>query len=705
MIVLAVVGFSGLAVGTGAAMSAGQVSHVTTTMLPTHSPTFAGPANRALMGPFAGSAAVATPAETAQMSHSVAQSLAHVHLSAPAPAAPSRGGLSAHKIAQQTTPIPTVLCQPVSTGCDSVSTSSSATGVNGLNVVDSSGLFGLTIEPGDQGLCAGNGYVLESNNIGEMMVYNTGLQQTSADISLDSVMGLGNIPASMGGPWSSGGDISCVYDYDNGGHWIITEIVSNSSWAVFGPFGGCFAGKAFGCFEGIAVSVSNNPLGAYNVYYLNPNYNPSEPGYPFLLNDFAKIATTRDAFLVFYDEFPLNGSVPGLGGGFFNGAQEFAFDKKALELGFPVVEPTGGPDPYFTAVVVNMGLLSTPDGTCFSDNMFHRAGITCWYQVIPAHSPDPSQYDNANGGTGFMYGSLDFYGFGDTRIAIFDWTGLSNLNSYACSTCSSIMFGGAVFSGVGPYYELGFLAPQKAGPIPLGDACVAYGLNTNVTSCPESGIATNGDGFTQASLAGGQVWGAISTAVYEKFKSGTEAHIGVEYFVVGTSGFDTTGVFSMTNQGYVAAAHEDLEFPAIAGEGSSAQDGGNGAALLTFTLSGNGGPTGADHGGFYPSTAYGALTATSKGLLNKVIRIADLGKSPQDGFSEYQNLGGGATRPRWGDYSAAVFLPFSGGKVYFSTGFIQSPNCSDATFAVDPSCGGTRDPFANWGTSVNFAVP
>ncbi len=38
-----------------------------------------------------------------------------------------------------------------------------------------------------------------------------------------------------------------------------------------------------------------------------------------------------------YDEFPLDGSNPGLGGGFFNGAQEFAFDKNALGHAGPTI--------------------------------------------------------------------------------------------------------------------------------------------------------------------------------------------------------------------------------------------------------------------------------------------------------------------------------------------------------------------------------
>ena len=89
------------------------------------------------------------------------------------------------------------------------------------------------------------------------------------------------------------------------------------------------------------------------------------------------------------------------------------------------------------------------------------------------------------------------------------------------------------------------------------------------------------------------------------------------------------------------------------------------------------------------------------------IRIADLGKSPQDGFSEYQGYPPVQdTRPRWGDYSQAIFVPSANGGgqggVIFSTEYIQSPNCSDSAFLSDLTCGGTRAPAANWGTSINF---
>src|SRR5208283_5094267 len=623
----------------GTIAAAATTSAIASSSLGQYSPTFAGPAATGcayygcslLTGPFfSPSTAPLASGEPAVANPRTGSGILSIPQVMPEPGVRRFSRLPHSDVAVAP---PTVSCQPLGPGCDNISLSSGgATGVKGLNAVDSAtqstNVSVFDIEPADQGLCAGNGYVVEANNIGEILVFNTALERASAVIPLDTIMGL----TSRG--WSSGGDISCLYDHNNGGHWFFTEIVSASSEANGGTFAGCFGGVANSCYEGIAVSVGSDPFGPYSVYFLNTNYNPAEPGYPYLLNDFAKISTTRDAFLVFYDEFPREG--PGLGEGFFNGAQEFAFNKNALELGLPVIGNHGEPNPAFTVAIENMGLLPTPNGTCFSDDQYHLPGVTCWYSVIPAQPPDPTQFDNSHGGSGFMLETLDFYGMGDDRIAVFDWTGLENLNSPNCSKCSRIQFGGQLFSGVSFYYGLGFLGAQKSGPIPLGDECGAAGLSTGSTppaSCPESGIATNGDNITQASQAQGQIWGAATTEIAQTYSSeaSPEVHQGAVYWVIGTDSFDTSGFFSFTSQGYVSPKHEDLEFPAMAAEGLSFQDGGNGGAIMTFTVSGAG-ESRADN----PSTGYGRLSSTSKGLLKSVVNIADLGESPQDGFTEYQ---------------------------------------------------------------------
>ena len=702
----------GGAVATGSTKTVRASADSTTTYGPL-SPTFVGSAATGckkgcslLSGPFVTSSTASAAAST-QAAPNAPAGLSGPH-AMPAPTPRSRATGSFGPAAAPTPVIPNIRCVPLGDGCDNISTSAGgATGVKGLNAVDSGSLStnpNGDIEPPDQGLCAGNGEVVETNNIGEILVFNTALKRQAAPISLDNIMGLGSRA------WSSGGDPSCEYDSSNGGHWFFTEIVSASPEASGGAFSGCFSGVANECYEGIAVSQGSSPFGPYNVYFLNANYNPKEPGYPSLLNDFAKIGVTRDGFLLFYDEFPL-GSEPGFGGGAFNGAQEFVFDKTALENGRRVMLANGQPNLNFNVAIENMGLLATPDGTCAGS-----AGVDCWAAVIPAQPADAGQYDNHYGGSGFMMDALDFNSFaelpsaGDNRIAVWDWTGLKNLDSGGCGSCSGVKFGGQLFTGTVPYYDPdndlgdGFLAPQKVGPIPLGDECGAAGLSVGSpapASCPEGGIQTNGDFMTQLSQAQGQLWSGMTTEVNQTFNPGLETHEGAVYWVINTGSFDKNRQFTITNQGYVSAAHEDLEFPAMAAEGT----GGSAKAIMTFTLNGNGGPTHADHGGFFPSTAYGSLTATSSGLNGSQINIADAGQSPQDGFTEYLGYPDG-TSPRWGDYSWAIFLPGGSNRLYFATNYIQFPNCAGSAFTLTiGTCGGTRDGFANWGTSVNYVVP
>jgi hypothetical protein len=679
-----------------AAPHVGAVGAVTSSSLGTFKPTFTGSAATGcagchlLTGPFrAPSTAHLSASQTLNRTAKASGRAGLLPLMHPR--VPRQGNGPAVKI-------PTVSCQPLRPGCDNISSfAGGAAGVNGINAVDSATLKTNIaigdIEPPDQGLCVGNGSVVETNNIGEILIFSKALKRTSPVISLDTVMGLTKRN------WSSAGDPTCLFDSANGGHWFFSELVSASPESQGGPFAGCFIAKANTCFQGIAVTTGSSPFGPYNVYFLNANYNPKEPGAPFLLNDFAKTAATRDAFLLFYDDFPLRGN--GLGGGFFNGAQEFAFSKNALEEGLPAAKVTVARE--------NMGLLKTPNGTCFSDSKFFEPGVACWFSVIPAMPPN-GQFDNSHGGSGFMLATVDFYALGGNKLAVFDWTGLKSLNSAGCSACSGIRFGGQLFSGVQPYYNpgntpSGILAPQKAGPIPLGNECHKAMLGgaplSSVKHCPEAGIATNSDQVTQASQGNGQLWAGVDTAIVQTYASTVEEqHMSAAYWVVGTRSFDQTGRLSLTSQGYISAMHEDLEYPAFAAGAS------NGRAIASFTLEGNGGIAGADNGGFFPSSAFGRVTSTSRTLLSSTINVADLGQSPQDGFTEYLNYPSAtfAFRPRWGDYGAAIV---AGGKAYFASEYIQHPNCAPPAFQPNAigTCGGTRDGLANWGTSVNSVTP
>jgi len=706
--------------GSGAGSLAGAPSAPLVSSLGGAGATYVGPAAKFLVGPYLTQPEVLTPEQAANMRLPSSEANALPPVVNPRPGTTTQGRLRAAP-SDPVLPFPVVSCSPMGPGCDRITTNPGGAVTNpyGINAVDSTSLYGITVEPPDQGLCAGNGYVMEVLNIGELRVYNANLSPESSVIALDSLMGLTQLG------YSSGGDISCLYDWDNGGHWFITEFVSTTPESIGGVFAGCFSAVFDTCREGIAVSVTNNPLGAYNVYFLDPNLVNNDPGAGYLLNDFAKIGNTRDALLLSYDEFNLNAatipSCPAYGCFGFNGAQQFAINKKALELGYPVFSLNGAPDPEFTVAYVNMGTdpnIQPPDGNCYQN------GITCWYQVIPAQSPDPAQFDNHYGGSGFMLAGLDFFGNGDNRLATFYWTHLSDLNSANCARCQGaggIQFGGQIFTGLESYRDEGAaclaslggfcgLGPQKAGPIPLGKNCVVFGLNetgVKVKSCPENGIATNFDGVTQVSYAGGEIWAGLSTLINQSYGPGNcqsggddcELHVGVAYFAIGTSTFNQVGFFALTTQGYITAEHEDLEFPAIAAGDTAAQ-----GAVISFTLSGNGGPMKTHDGGFFPSSAFGRLSLMSPGLMGSVIHITALGMGTQDGFTEYFGYPG-ITRPRWGDYGWAIFVPGpNGGRFYFASEYIQYPNCSPAAFLIDPSCGGTRTAYANWGSSLNYVM-
>jgi hypothetical protein len=603
-------------------------------------------------------------------------------------------------------PIPPINCEG-GYACNSISTSNGGATTNkyALAATANDQKFPTIgdVEPPDQMMCAGNGYVMEGINIGDIQVFNANVRAVSGITTFDTLMGL----TALGD--SSGGDPMCIYDPQNGGHWFLEEIVSISSEANGGTFAGCFAATYDSCREGLAVSTTNNPLAtSWNVYFVDPNkINPGDPGAGYLLNDFSKLGNSRDALMMFYDEFPLRGPLPSSGYGSygFNGAQELAIQKKALELGYAsvnFVHENMGTDPY----------IQPPDGACYQN------GIDCWYTVIPQETTG-TQFDNNYGGTGFMAGTMDFIGWtfgtlpsdpstGNNRIAIFYWTGLDHLNSLGCAACDQIRFGGQFFTGLDWYTDQGVACPasqgnpcglgaQRLGTLDLGTWCATVPSSSPLAKnqpCPEGGLNTNDDGVYQLSYGGGNLWFSINTLVNELFGNRSEIHLGAAYFVVGTSQF--TGaqqLLSLTSQGYVAASHEDIEFPTLVGSTSSS------SALMSFTLSGNGGPTRADGGGYFPTSAYGLVTASQHGLIGQTIYVSALGRAPQDGFSEYQGLPG-PTRPRWGDYGAAVFVPGKG--FYFASEYIQYANCNPSYwYYVDPTCGGHRDPFANFGTSIS----
>src|SRR6202161_515085 len=209
-------------------------STVTSSSLGTSSPTFTGPAASGcatagcslLTGPFPSPSTANLPTSPPGATAAAKNAATPKQLAAAATDGPHAMPSPVFKRDGADPTPPTVSCQPLGPGCDPISTSAGgAKGVKGLNAVDSGTLstnilVPPDIEPADQGLCASNRYVVETNNIGEILVFNTALQRKSAPIPLDTLMGL----TAKG--YSSGGDVSCVFDPNNGGARFFPEISS-----------------------------------------------------------------------------------------------------------------------------------------------------------------------------------------------------------------------------------------------------------------------------------------------------------------------------------------------------------------------------------------------------------------------------------------------------------------------------------------------
>lgn len=469
------------------------------------------------------------------------------------------------------------------------------------------------VEPPDQGLCAGNGFVMEPVNLVLRVYHEHNFAPASPALALETLFGNPYAFGYQGGDVTVQGDVRCYFDHDTN-RWYVTQLYVDEDTLT-------------SAFQ-IAVSTSANPLGSYNVYQVNDT-DPSDPGCP-CLGDQPLLGVNQNAIFITVNEFPFYGG--------FNGSVVFALDKAGMVAGHHSVNV------WSDTVGLNV---PTPDGAC-SPAPF---ASTCWYSIQPATS------SNEQWGTEYALSALDFVNAGDHRVAVWAFTNTQSITSHT----PNIQVSDSIVRS--EPYIFPPLVRQKAGPIPLGD--VGYGA-------PEGPLNNNDDRMNQVVYSDGILWSGVNTGV----NVGGNLQAGIAWFAVAPY-LTLHGVGGiMWNQGYVAPPGADVLFPSIA-----LNDDGQG--ILNFTLSG---PSN------YPSAAYEQINRFGAGP----VRIAVAGQSPQDGFTEYQGYPN--IDPRWGDYSAAVA---DGDSVFFATEMIQHPNCSDTAFLADTTCGGTRDTYANWGTSLS----
>ena len=126
-------------------------------------------------------------------------------------------------------------------------------------------------------------------------------------------------------------------------------------------------------------------------------------------------------------------------------------------------------------------------------------------------------------------------------------------------------------------------------------------------------------------------------------------------------------------------AGNNLTYPAI-----TATE--NGRGVIAFTVLGD------DH---YPSAGY--TTVDAKNGAGAIHVVAE-GAGPDDGFTGYNPTRQFGTRPRWGDYGAAVV---DGGSIWIASEYINQTCTYESWLSTNFRCGDTRTQLANWGTRIS----
>jgi hypothetical protein len=535
----------------------------------------------------------------------------------------------------------------------------------------------FSLEPPDQGLCIGAGFVVEVIN-SVIRVFDTSGHPLTGVGDLNTFLGypaaIHRAPLSFGPTVT---DPSCYYDKDTN-RWFadaltldrfpVTDVTDQKKPIRAGDFTGTN-------HLDLAVSASSDPTGTWTIYRLpvqddgtagTPDHGcmgvpplgqPTQPTNPnACLGDYPHLGADANGIYLTTNQYSFFGPE-------FHGAQIYAFSKRALA--------SGG-----TVTVTQIDTAGLDNG---------NSGFTIW----PATAPNGVNETAANGTEYFMSSNAADEAHGDgtsggpresRQLLIWALTNTASLDS----DNPSVQLSHTVLK-VGEY-ALPPASDQKAGDVPLGACLNDTGCATFLNGRPdpfapetESTIDSNDTRMQQVTFANGELWGALDTAL--RVRGTVEA--GIEWFIIEPSVDGGSVEAAVGRLGYLGLANNNLTYPAV-GVTSS------GHGVVAFTV------TGAD---YYPSAGFAAIDDKGVGT----IQIAAAGAGPVDGLSDYKYYGNppSTTRPRWGDYGAAVA---DGNSVWIASEYIGQ-TCDLATYegtATSPfgSCNGTRSSLANWDTHI-----
>ncbi len=581
-------------------------------------------------------------------------------------------------------------------------------GFEGLNLFQQRYARGgnqFTVEPPDQALCAGNGYVLEAVN-DVLNIYNTSGQSVLPDNTATNVVSgfptdvnhaidlnsfLGYAPAinrATGVRAQSVTDPSCLFDAATQ-RWFVVALTLETN-----PNGSLTLQNHLD----IAVSQTADPTGAWNIYRTDVTNDGTDIGGtggnagPYL-GDYPHIGADANGFYITTNAYPWNGNG-------FGGAQVYAYSKAQLAAGASSV----------TMVHIDTsGMVNAP-----SDAGTKQPGFTVW----PAQSPGTQSYNWDNGGTEYFMSSnaadeashpVAGYGgnYESNQIVVWTLTNTASLNTATPSlTLSNQLLPVGTYAippkfrqpGSGALATVsapqGYCINDTTTPTIAGTGCwrLLFGsqpAHNEVTSRPDA----NDTRMQQVTYANGKLWGALDTALNP---DGGGQRAGIAWYVVNP----VAG--KVVLQGYLGAAGYDLSYPAIGVTPS-------GRGVMAFTASGD---------NTHPSAAYAAIDAKA-GVSSWNIVPGGEGQAQDDGFTSYKaQVGGNPPRTRWGDYGAAAV---DGNSIWISSEYVAHACDFTAwggrffgaatgdnklgTCAASPGAAGTRTALGNWSTRISKFTP
>jgi len=578
-------------------------------------------------------------------------------------------------------------------------------GFEGLNLFQQRYARGgnqFTVEPPDQALCVGGGYVMEAVN-DVLNIYNTSGQSllpdntatnivsgfpTNVNHSVDLNSFLGYAPAinrTTGVRAQNVTDPSCLYDAATQRFFFLALTLETR------PNGALTQVNHLD----IAVSKTPDPTGAWTIYRLDvtndgSNIGGINPG-PYL-GDYPHIGADAYGIYVTTNAYPWNANG-------FAGAQIYAFPKSQLAAS--------------ATNIVGVHIDTTGLVPAASDAGPSQPGFTVW----PAQSPGSSSFNRANGGTEYFLSSNAAdeathpkagTGGNYTSNQVVVWTltntsslesnspavhlgvKLLNVNQYAIPPRQTQPGSGVLATQVAPQ---GFCINDTTTATIAGVGCWKLLFNgepahNEVVSRPDS----NDTRMQQVMYANGKLWGALDTALNP---DGGGQRAGIAWYVVDPD------ANKVVQQGYLGATGYDLTYPAIGVTAS-------GRGVMAFTATGN---------SLFPSAGYAAIDALA-GVSQWNIVPGGQGLAPDDGFTSYKAQVGSPPRTRWGDYGAAAV---DGNSVWIASEYIAH-DCSYTdwggrffgagggdnklgTCAATPGGAGARTALGNWSTRISKFTP